>query len=209
MVVACIALILSLTGTAVATVTTVGRNSVGTPQLKNNAVTTKKVKNGSLLRADFKAGQVPAGARGATGATGATGAAGPAGPQGPIGPSNAVFSQSATNILTWTTTVAVVQSLNLPAGKWVVISKVLGNSNDGAIDASIDCTLNAGATVIDDGFDNARVGTSAADDREYFTYFGALDLAAAGTVELRCSAGSVNGNWLNRRIVAIQVGAIS
>jgi hypothetical protein len=89
MVIACLALVFSLTGTAVATVTTVGRNSVGTPQLKNNAVNSKKVKNGSLLRADFKAGQVPAGARGPAGPTGPqgpAGAAGAAGAQGPPGP---------------------------------------------------------------------------------------------------------------------------
>jgi hypothetical protein len=77
LVVACIALLVSLTGTAVATVSQLPRASVGTPQLKNNAVNSKKVKNASLLRADFKAGQIPAGARGP---------AGPAGPQGPQGP---------------------------------------------------------------------------------------------------------------------------
>jgi hypothetical protein len=86
MVIACLALAFSLTGTAVATVATVGRNSVGTPQLKNNAVTTKKVKNGSLLRADFKAGQVPAGARGPAGPAGPAGPTGPAGAAGPAGP---------------------------------------------------------------------------------------------------------------------------
>ena len=52
------------------------RNSVGPLQLKNNAVTSVKVKNGSLLRADFRAGQIPAGP---------AGAAGPAGPAGPPG----------------------------------------------------------------------------------------------------------------------------
>jgi hypothetical protein len=42
MVVAIIALIAALTGTAFAAL---GRNSVGTKQLKKNAVTTKKIKN--------------------------------------------------------------------------------------------------------------------------------------------------------------------
>jgi hypothetical protein len=81
LVVACIALLVSLTGTAVATVSQLPRLSVGTPQLKNNAVNSKKVKNGSLLRADFKAGQIPAGARG------------PAGPAGPAGPQGAQGAQ--------------------------------------------------------------------------------------------------------------------
>jgi hypothetical protein len=48
-------------------------------------VTAAKVKNASLLAADFKAGQLPAGPPGPAGATGATGATGAQGPQGPKG----------------------------------------------------------------------------------------------------------------------------
>jgi hypothetical protein len=60
---------------------TVPTNSVGTPQLKNGAVTSSKVKDGSLLASDFKHGQLPAGPRG------------PAGPQGPVGPQGATGQQ--------------------------------------------------------------------------------------------------------------------
>ena len=52
------------------------RNSVGPLQLKANAVTSVKVKNGSLLRADFRAGQIPAGPAGPAGAQGAPGTSG-------------------------------------------------------------------------------------------------------------------------------------
>jgi hypothetical protein len=84
LVVACLALLVALGGTSIAAVSQlVPRNSVGTPQLKNNAVTSAKVKNRSLLRADFKAGQIPAGP---TGPAGAQGPAGPAGPAGAAGP---------------------------------------------------------------------------------------------------------------------------
>jgi hypothetical protein len=78
-VIASIALIVALGGTSYAAVT-LPANSVGTAQLKNNAVTSLKVKNGSLLRGDFKSGQIPAGPAGPTGATGTAGAPGPAGP---------------------------------------------------------------------------------------------------------------------------------
>jgi hypothetical protein len=78
-VIACIALIVALGGTGYAAVT-LPANSVGTAQLKKNAVTSLKVKNGSLLSADFKAGQIPAGPAGPAGAAGTAGAAGPAGP---------------------------------------------------------------------------------------------------------------------------------
>jgi hypothetical protein len=83
LVVASLALLVSLTGTSVAAVDQLlPRGSVGTPQLKTNAVTSKKVKNGSLLRADFKAGQIPAGARGPAGPAGPQGAQGIQGTQG-------------------------------------------------------------------------------------------------------------------------------
>jgi hypothetical protein len=49
----------------------VPRASVGTAQLRANAVVSSKVRNRSLLAVDFRRGQLPAG---------------PAGPQGPVGP---------------------------------------------------------------------------------------------------------------------------
>jgi hypothetical protein len=69
MVVACIALVVALTGTSYA-ITVLPRGSVGTPQLKRGAVVSAKVKDHSLLRRDFKAGQVPAGPPGTPGAPG-------------------------------------------------------------------------------------------------------------------------------------------
>ena len=73
LVVACLALAISLSGTGYAVSTALPRNSVGTLQLKNNSVNSAKVKNASLRAADFAPGQIPAGP------------AGPAGPQGPPG----------------------------------------------------------------------------------------------------------------------------
>jgi hypothetical protein len=75
LVISIIALFVAMGGTSYAALK-LPKKSVGTKQLKSNAVTTSKVKNGSLRARDFKAGQLPAGARGATGLTGATGPAG-------------------------------------------------------------------------------------------------------------------------------------
>jgi hypothetical protein len=96
MIVACIALLVALSGTGIAAVGQLARNSVGTPQLKNNAVTNPKiannavtgakVKNQSLLRVDFAPGQLPAGPVGPQGPAGPAGPAGAAGPAGVIGP---------------------------------------------------------------------------------------------------------------------------
>jgi hypothetical protein len=70
--------LIALGGSAIA-INKIKANSVGTKQLKNNAVTSPKVADGSLLGEDFAAGQLPAGAPGAAGAPG------PTGPQGATG----------------------------------------------------------------------------------------------------------------------------
>lgn len=93
---ASLALFIALGGTSVAAISTLGKNSVksqniGRGQVKGvdiakNAVTSPKVKNGSLLRSDFKAGQIPAGPAGPKGDRGEQGQAGTRGPRGPRGP---------------------------------------------------------------------------------------------------------------------------
>jgi len=84
MAVALIALFVALSAGAYAAVT-LPKNSVGATQLRTAAVTSAKVKDGSLKAIDFGRGQLPAGAAGAAGATGATGATGPVGPAGKDG----------------------------------------------------------------------------------------------------------------------------
>src|SRR3954453_13874697 len=79
LVVATIALIVALAGTGYAALK-LPRNSVGTKQLKRDAVTSPKVKRGSLLTSDFKAGQLPKGEKGEQGTPGSPGAPGAPGP---------------------------------------------------------------------------------------------------------------------------------
>jgi hypothetical protein len=86
LVIASLALLVALTGTSYATVLNVPKNSVGTPQLKRNAVKPAKlapnavrtahVLNGSLLAADFRTGQIPQGPKGDTGPAGPPGTSG-------------------------------------------------------------------------------------------------------------------------------------
>ena len=86
-VIATLALFLALGGSSYAALKLPG-GSVGTKQLKRNAVTSPKVKPGSLLLSDFRASQRSR-LRGPAGKAGPAGAAGPAGergPQGLIGP---------------------------------------------------------------------------------------------------------------------------
>jgi hypothetical protein len=105
MVVACLALLVALSGTGMAAATQLGRNSVGTLQLRDSAVTNAKLRNNavnsakvaarSLLRSDFAPGQLPAGPVGPQGPAGTQGAAGPAGPAGPAGVIGAITVRTA------------------------------------------------------------------------------------------------------------------
>ena len=83
MVIACIALGVALSGTGYA-VTALPRNSVGTPQLKRNAVVSAKVANRSLRAVDFALGQLPAGPQGPKGDKGDKGDTGAQGVPGPF-----------------------------------------------------------------------------------------------------------------------------
>src|SRR4051794_2972219 len=71
-VIASLALFIALGGGAYAALK-LPKNSVGTAQLKSNAVISSKVKRGSLLANDFKAGQLPQGAQGSQGIQGPKG----------------------------------------------------------------------------------------------------------------------------------------
>jgi hypothetical protein len=150
LVVAGVALLLSLGGSAYAAVT-LPAGSVGTRQLRSGAVTSEKLADGtvtankvkpnSLLSQDFAPGQLPAGPqgpqgpRGPAGATGpqgpagATGSQGPAGPSGPQGPAGKTGPQgpagvSGYQVITATSpTTATSQkavAVNCPAGENVL-----------------------------------------------------------------------------------------
>jgi hypothetical protein len=80
------------------------KNSVGSKQIKSNAVTSAKVKDRTLLAGDFKPGQLPVGAAGAAGAAGAQGPKGDPGTngvngtQGPAGPTEGTASDFYTRL---------------------------------------------------------------------------------------------------------------
>jgi hypothetical protein len=71
----------------------IARDSVGTKHLRDGSVTSKKVRDGTLLEADF-AGDLPAGDRGPTGPAGPTGARGLGGATGPQGVAGAACAPS-------------------------------------------------------------------------------------------------------------------
>lgn len=120
-IIASLALLFSLSGTAVAGALITGaqvKNSTLTGlDVMNESLGTNDVKNGSLLPKDFKAGKLPAGAQGPAGPVGPAGPQGSAGPQGPSGVSGLEIV-NATSALDSST--EKVMTAICPAGKKVV-----------------------------------------------------------------------------------------
>ncbi len=201
MVVACLALAVALSGSAVAASVALAPNSVGTAQLKNNAVTTTKVKNGTLLKADFKAGQIPAGPAGPAGAPGPAGAAGAAGATGPAGPSDA-FSRFLDGSIAIPAALTTLTNLSIPqAGKYVIWSKAFVTGTAGTSDVT--CRLVAGTD-----FDESQTYVQ---DTDSWTLSNLVvhEFAAAGTVDFRCSAtaGAAQARFI--KVAAIKVGNLT
>jgi hypothetical protein len=209
MVVACLALGVALSGTAIAAGVNVPRFSVGpaqlranavitpkirngavtTPKLRNNAVTSLKVRNGSLLAVDFAAGQLPAGT------------AGPAGPPGPAGPSDA-YSRFLNGPIAVPAASTTLANLNIPqAGKYVVWGKAYFTLAAGA--AVVTCRLEAGTDV-----DQSQTYVQGNFPFTLATNV-VHEFAAAGSVDFKCatSAGSPQANWI--KITAIRVANLT
>lgn len=196
-VIAMIALAVALGGTGYAAIV-LPANSVGTKQLKASAVTSVKVKDGTLRVTDFKAGQIPAGP---------AGAAGPAGPAGPTGPSDA-YSGFKNGPVAAPSSLATVATLNVPvAGKYVIVGKawIFDNVNTGVL---VQCQLVAGA-------DSDTTRATLEGNTAGFVTASALafnvvhEFAGAGAVELKCNAFGVNVSIYDIKITAIKVGNLT
>jgi hypothetical protein len=132
MVVALLALFAALGGGAYAALK-LPKNSVGSKQIKANAVNSAKVKNGSLLAQDFHAGQLPAGQQGMKGDKGDKG------DTGAIGPSDGYFVK----------TTAGTASVDVPQGSYLVWGQCFKSNSSGIVDlgCSIAATQNGGGAT--------------------------------------------------------------
>lgn len=220
-VVSYVALFVALGGTSYAAVA-LPKNSVGTPQLKPSSVTSAKVKNGSLLRKDFKTGELsvagagaaagagaqgPAGVAGTPGAKGEAGKDGLLGDTGPRGPSDGY--SSANNAVPTGISGAVEDSLSVPAGAYVVTATAdIENGGAGAAGA-VTCLLKGGifpfdTTVIDLPADGA------ADDRGAMALSGAVQFGSDATLSVDCSNGAgVAGQIDHLDIQAVRVATVT
>jgi hypothetical protein len=144
---------LLLSATAALTGGVAVADAAGVIKLPKNSVTTKQVKDGSLLAADFRAGQLPAGAAGpagpagATGATGTTGKTGETGPKGDTGQTGQTGPAGTTYLATVTVTVSI--SAGTCATSTAVVSGV--NEDDGLLALTTRATVAVTSTTVSNG----------------------------------------------------------
>ena len=127
----------------------VAKHSVGTKQLKRNAVVSKKVADGSLRAVDFGAGQLPQGPQGAQGEQGSQGPQGGQGATGPAGPTaGAATSAAGTPPVTPSprTTAGATQITAPSAGKLMVLGR-FESANWQCLNIAGPCTLAVGLYV--------------------------------------------------------------
>jgi hypothetical protein len=189
-------------------------------QIASNAITSSKVKDGTLLPKDFKGGAAAltgkAGAAGARGPAGAAGAAGPAGPigktgaTGPQGPSNAIVRKAATTLVTDSKDVI---SMTLPPGSWVVTARLDG-ANTVANATRLECALiDPSGDGLDFGKTRLAANNGASTDLVFttFTLAGATSTPGGGTVRMACGSTAAASpiELISLQMIAVQVGSLT
>jgi hypothetical protein len=198
---ATLALFLALGGAAYAA-TQLPKNSVGTKQLRNGAVTAAKI--AKQTRNQLRGSRGPAGQQGAqgkigkAGAKGATGAKGTQGAQGPKGepgerPAFEVVSKPGAPV-PFTGATQVV-ALTLSPGSYATTAQVVARSTLGT---TITCTLTgggeAGATIPAAGMETLSLAAN-------------RGLGSAGSAVVTCSAAPETAEVTFAGVTAIQVSS--
>jgi hypothetical protein len=186
--IALLALFVALSGTTYAASTLLPKNSVGTAQLKNGAVTKKKINKKTLKQLKGNRGpQGPAGPAGPQGPQGPQGAQGVQGIQGPQGPSDTSQAYTLGNLALGANSASkvTITSLTLtgPAFYQVNAAGMVFRSvaSAGAL-AAIDIALNG--TELG-GFYN-QIGTESADEPENYAISRLVHVTgSSGTISIR------------------------
>ncbi|MEA2183829.1 MAG: hypothetical protein QOF69_3014 [Solirubrobacteraceae bacterium] len=203
----------------VALVIALGGTSYAAIKLPANSVTSKTVKDKTLLGKDFKPGQLPAGPRGADGARGAPGPFGPAGGAGPAGAPGAAgvqgpqgsgsgdgqsFALPNRDYSLVINNPVVVGSAALGAGKWLVTAKSIASNNSPSTEGHVTCDLVIGTTTADTlgtGMDNGASGTT----EVLLTGIATVGAAPNDNAIVRCANTSDTGNYSGTMITVVRV----
>jgi hypothetical protein len=156
------------------------RNSVGPAQLRDDAVTSSKVRNGSLLAADFRAGQLPAGQ------------------PGPPGPSDAYVRFVRGPLQVPLRAEATLARLSIPqAGSYLLTAKANVSGH-----GTVTCRLEAGSDF------DLSVATPAASSSQTIASVLTSTFASAGNADLKCAgAGDAGASFIT--IAAVRVGTLT
>jgi hypothetical protein len=189
-VMATIAVFVALGGGAYAAFT-LPANSVGSRQLKNSAVTPKKVARATIKL--FKGQTGAPGPKGDQGAQGPQGVQGVQGIQGPIGPSNVYFTSSTT----------VGAELTLPAGDYWIEGQCDFSNSNGTPQPGLEILTSSQAGG--SGSASATIpanGTTVA-SRDVTAHF-----ASQGTLDNGCTSNAGTGVSSNT-LTAIRVASVT
>jgi hypothetical protein len=189
-VMATLAVFVALGGSAYAAFT-LPSNSVGSRQLKNGAVTPKKVARTTIKL--FKGQKGAPGPKGDQGARGAQGVQGRKGIQGPIGPSNVYFTSSTT----------LGATLTVPAGDYWIEGQCDFSNSNGTPQPGLDSLTSSQAGGI--GSASATIpanGTTVA-SHDVTAHF-----ASQGTLENGCTSNAGTGLSSNT-LTAIKLASVT
>jgi hypothetical protein len=201
--------------------TALPKNSVGPSQIKKNAVTSVKVKDGSLTKRDFKLGQLPAGAKGDTGPQGPQGAQGSQGEkgekgdqglqgiqgvQGERGPSD---GYSSANNASTSVGAGAEDTLAVPAGAYVVTATAdVENGSTGAA-GTVTCTLKTDIFPIDTS-KVEMVADGAGPDHGTIALSAATSAGSPVNLTVDCTqTAGVSGQLDGLDIEAVQIGKLT
>jgi hypothetical protein len=202
MTVACAALLIALGGTGIAAAQLVPRGSIGTPQLRNDAVTSAKIRDGSLQATDVAEGQLPPGPTGSKGDKGDKGDKGSTGERGPRGLSGA-YTRAVVGpiVLPYSKAVTRVASLDITqAGTYLIWAKTYVDV-DYKYGSGVRCELRTG----DDADESSRY---IEDGRPQTIVTSAVrKIAAPGEVTYECALLNFADDVVARhaRITAVKV----
>jgi hypothetical protein len=186
-----------------ALVVALGGTSYAAIKLPANSVTSKQVKDRSLLKKDFKTGQLPAGK---TGPAGLAGPAGPVGPQGFTGPAGVVASAYKTTDAGPAIAAGdqTVDSITLPGGgNWVVTAKFIA-VNGGPLDpAVLSCSLQIGG-VEKDSLGAGGTDFGLGDSAQTLTGAG-----AGSTAAIVCNTTANSGSYGAITFTGVRVASIN
>lgn len=193
-VVSLLCLFLLVGGGAAYAASNLGKNSVGTKQLKNGSITPAKL-NKSAKKS----------LKGATGAQGAAGVQGKEGKEGPIGPSD-LYSAENNSVLTFPAGGGLkeVASLTLPTGQYLLTGKQTVQT-ESAGGGELDCYLNVGGA-------NKDTFYTTLPKSEATTLVGTAAVTVSGSTQVIDQCDATTNDFIlginSGKLTALKVGTI-